>query len=43
MVNIVWCRKISVEVERRFEKLSVVPVYMAGGGELEGSWLGMLL
>ena len=38
-----WCRKTGVDAERHFVQLSVAPVYMAGEGALEGSWLGMPL
>ena len=38
-----WCCKTSIDAGRRVGQLCVVTVCMAGGGGLEGSWLGMLL
>ena len=38
-----WCRKTSIDAGRRVGQIYVVPVFIAVGGELGGSWPGMLL
>ena len=38
-----WCRKTSIDAWRRVGQLYVVSMCIAVGGELGGSWPGMLL